>query len=75
MSTSWSSLYLEFSNGMTDYIARHIANYSRVQACLDYLYSISGSALAILDVPRGLQEIFDRNGIIGKASYKPEART
>jgi len=71
MSTSWSNLYLGWSAGMTDYISQHISNYSKIQNCLDYLYSLVGGARAILDVPLGLQEIFDRNGIIGKASYQP----
>jgi hypothetical protein len=71
MSTSWSNLYLGWSAGMTDYISQHISNYSKIQNCLDYLYSLVGGARAILDVPLGLQEIFDRDGIIGQASYQP----
>lgn len=75
MTTSWSGLYLTWTNGMSDYIARHIANYSRIQACLDYLYALTGAGASALDVPIGLQEIFDRNGIVGKGSYKPPAST
>lgn len=71
MPTSWSSLYLEWNAGMTDYIARHLANYSRIQTCLDYLHAIVGGGRTLLDVPLGLQEIYDRKGIIGKHSYRP----
>lgn len=70
MTTSWASLYLDFANGMDDYIARHIANYSRIQTCLDYLNAVAGGGAALLDVPSGLQQIFDRNGIIGRESYE-----
>jgi hypothetical protein len=73
--SSWSSLYLDWSNGMTDYIARHVANYSRIQTCLDYLYALTGGGRTMLDVPLGLQQIFDRAGIVGKGSYKPVAAT
>ena len=69
MPTSWSSLYLSWTEGMTDYIAQHIANYSRIQTCLDYLYALSGGGRTMLDVPLGLQEIFDRDGLIGKDAY------
>jgi hypothetical protein len=71
MTTSWSSLFLTWEAGMTDYIAQHLSNYSRIQTCLDYLYALTGQGRAILDVPNGLQQIFDRNGVIGVASYQP----
>lgn len=69
--SSWSNLYLGWATGMTDYIAQHIANYSRIEYCLDYLYGLTGGGNINVNVPLGLQQIFDRNGIIGKASYQP----
>jgi len=75
MTTSWSGLFLDWATGMTDYIARHTANYARIQTCLDYLHAMSGGSVTLLDVPNGMQEIFDRAGLIGKDSYKIVAAT
>ena len=69
MATSWSGLYLDFSIGMTDYITRHVQNYTRIQYCLDYVYAMSGGSTALADVPNGLLQIFDRRGLIGANSY------
>lgn len=55
----------------TSYATDHEANYTAVETAINELSALIGGATGVLDVPIGLQEIFDRNGIIGKASYKP----
>ena len=63
------TLFKEFVVGMTDYIARHNANYSIIEANLnDLLARVIGHG-GDLAVSRGLQEIFDRQGLIGIGSY------
>jgi hypothetical protein len=64
------TLFKEFVVGMTDYIAKHNANYSVIETNLNELIArVTGQAGGDLAVPRGLQEIFDRRGIIGLGSY------
>lgn len=57
--------------GSTSYAGDHESNYTAIEDAINTLSGLLGGATSILDVPAGLQEIFDRNGIIGKASYKP----
>jgi len=55
----------------TSYATDHEANYTAIESAINSLSLLIGGATSVLDVPIGLREIFDRNGIIGKASYKP----
>lgn len=57
--------------GSTSYATDHEANYTTIEAAINALDLLVGGASALTDVPLGLREIFDRSGIIGKASYKP----
>ena len=64
------SLFKAFVTGMTDYIAKHNANYSLIETNLNYLIGmITGQASGDISVPDGLKEIFDRQGLIGIDSY------
>jgi hypothetical protein len=63
-------LFKAFVFGTTDYMQRHNSNYGIVEAALNELATLitgvtGGQAL----VPLGLQEIFDRRGLIGVGSY------
>lgn len=57
--------------GSTSYATDHESNYTAIETAINGLNTLLGGATSVLDVPNGLREIFDRNGIIGKASYKP----
>jgi len=57
--------------GSTSYATDHETNYTAIESVINSLSLLVGGATSVLDVPIGLREIFDRNGIIGKASYKP----
>lgn len=57
--------------GSTSYATDHEANYTSLETEVNLLRTLITGATSVLDVPAGLKEIFDRNGIIGKASYKP----
>ncbi|MDD5640022.1 MAG: hypothetical protein PHX53_00120 [Syntrophales bacterium] len=70
MTTSFVTLFKNFVAGMTDYMAKHNANYATIEDKLNYILSmLTGQAGGDLSVPVGLQEIFDRKGIIGVGSY------
>jgi len=70
MTTSFVTLFKNFVAGMTDYMAKHNANYGTIEDKLNYILSmLTGQAGGDLSVPVGLQEIFDRAGIIGIGSY------
>jgi hypothetical protein len=57
------------------YVADHESNYTKIEAAINSLYSsVQGTASSVGADVR-LNEIYDRNGIIGKASYKPVAAT
>jgi hypothetical protein len=61
--------------GSTTYVADHESNYTKLEAAINSLYSsVQGTASSVGADVR-LNEIYDRNGIIGKASYKPVAAT
>jgi hypothetical protein len=65
-----TTLFKAFVTGMTDYIAKHNANYSLIESTLNYLLGMSGGAGAgSFEVPPGLQQIFDRKGLIGTGAY------
>ena len=53
--------------GDTTYIAKHNANYVTIKAAIEALQSITGGGSS--SSAGGIQEIFDRNGVIGKDSY------
>src|SRR5574340_677847 len=70
------SLFKAFVQGMTDYIAKHNANYALIETNLNYLLGmVTGQAGGDFAVPPGLKEIFDRKGIIGSGSYDFNAGT
>jgi hypothetical protein len=58
----------------TQYITDHNANYTAIEAAVNQLLTALGSSSgAQAQVPAGLQEIFDRDGIIGTGSYLPQS--
>jgi hypothetical protein len=64
------SLFKAFAYGMLDYISRHNSNYTLIESGLNELASlITGATGGQVMVPLGLQEIFDRRGLIGVESY------
>jgi hypothetical protein len=64
------TLFKAFVQGMTDYIAKHNANYSAIESTLNYILGmLTGATGGDLSVPLGLKEIFDRKGLIGVSSY------
>jgi hypothetical protein len=64
------TLFKAFVQGMTDYIAKHNANYSTIESTLNYILGmLTGATGGDLSVPSGLKEIFDRKGLIGVGSY------
>lgn len=70
MATQFVTLFKEFAARMTDYMAKHNANYTQIENALNQILgTITGQAGGDLAVPRALQEIFDRKGIIGIAAY------
>jgi hypothetical protein len=62
-------LFKAFANGMKDYIQQHNANATTIEAALNELAGLMTGTVAQVSVPLGLQEIFDRRGIIGTGSY------
>lgn len=70
------NLYKSFFQGMTDYIAKHNANYSAIESNLNYILGVlTGQSGGDLAVPPGLKEIFDRAGLIGIGSYDFDEET
>jgi hypothetical protein len=64
------SLFKSFAAGMVDYIARHNSNYALIESALNAMQSqLTGQAAGVLAVPLGVQEIFDRRGLMGIGSY------
>jgi hypothetical protein len=62
-------------NQSTSYVADHESNYTIIESAINSLYaSTQGMASAGGQDPR-VDELYDRNGIFGKASYKPVAAT
>lgn len=56
--------------GISDYVQKHEDNYTLIEDNINALLSTLGGSAGSISVPAGLQEIFDRAGIIGKASYQ-----
>lgn len=70
MTTTFVTLFKAFAVGMMDYMAKHNANYSTIETNLNQIFSmLTGQAGGDMSVPRGLQEIFDRKGLIGAGAY------
>jgi hypothetical protein len=64
------TLFKDFAPGMSDYIVRHKSNYGLIESNLNQIIGqITGQTTGGLAVPLGLQEIFDRPGLIGVGSY------
>lgn len=63
------SLFKSFAAGMVDYIARHNGNYALIETTLNQILGQLTGQAGGLAVPYGLQEIFDRRGLIGVGSY------
>jgi hypothetical protein len=64
------SIFKAFVTGMTDYIVKHNANYALIETNLNYLLAaVVGQSSGPSAVSLALQEIFDRQGLIGKDSY------
>jgi hypothetical protein len=56
----------------TQYITDHNSNYTAIEAAVNQLLTALGaSSGSAAQVPNGLREIFDRDGIIGTGSYEP----
>jgi hypothetical protein len=56
--------------GISDYVAKHEANYLIIETAINDLLGIVGGGSSAATVPTGLQEIFDRDGVIGIGSYQ-----
>jgi len=69
------SLFLDWVFGMTDYIERHAANYALIESALNQILGQLTGQSGGISVPYGLQEIFDRKGLIGRDSYDFEEGT
>tara|TARA_R110000772_G_scaffold267971_3_gene393610 strand:- start:41062 stop:42933 length:1872 start_codon:yes stop_codon:yes gene_type:complete len=63
------SLYKTFL-GISDYVNRHDSNYTILEDNINAILVQLGGASGSLSVPAGLQEIFDRDGVIGIDSYQ-----
>ncbi|MBW1954010.1 MAG: hypothetical protein JRI66_13190 [Deltaproteobacteria bacterium] len=64
------SLFKDFAAGMTDYIAKHNANYSVIENQINSILTLlTGQQGGGLEVPEGLKQIYDRTGIVGRDSY------
>jgi hypothetical protein len=63
------SLFKSFVYGMLDYIAQHNANYTTIETALNQLAGMINGQAGVNAVPDGLEEIFDRRGLIGIGSY------
>jgi hypothetical protein len=64
------SLFKAYAVGQNDYIQQDNANFAIIEAALNELATmITGAAGGQVTVPLGLQEIFDRRGLIGVGSY------
>lgn len=56
-------------SGISDYITKHQDNYTIIEDAVNALQTALGGAASSSAVSTGLQQIFDRNGVIGKGSY------
>lgn len=64
------NLQKNFSGGSTTYIQDHESNYTIIEASInDLLLTLGSTNGGPLAVPAGLEEIFDRDGIIGFGSF------
>lgn len=64
------NLVTSFANS-SSYVEDHEQNYTTIKSAIDALQEVLGGSLGTaLAVSTGLQEIFDRNGVIGKGSYR-----
>jgi hypothetical protein len=61
--------------GSASYIADHEANYTTIESAINALYATVQGTATSGSVDLRLNELYDRNGIFGKASYKPVAAT
>jgi hypothetical protein len=56
--------------GISDYITKHNSNYTIIETNINNLLLALGGSGSSSAVPLGLQEIFDRDGVIGVGSYQ-----
>ncbi|MHA1952267.1 MAG: hypothetical protein ACW987_20715 [Candidatus Thorarchaeota archaeon] len=56
--------------GISDYISKHNSNYTIIETNINSLLLSLGGSGSSTAVPLGLQEIFDRDGVIGIGSYQ-----
>lgn len=62
-------LFKNFTYGMIDYLQRHSSNAELIETYLNLILGQLTGQSGSLSVPLGLQEIFDRRGLIGADSY------
>lgn len=55
---------------IADYVNKHESNYTIIEDNINTILLQLGGATGSLGVPVGLQEIFDRDGVIGVGSYQ-----
>ncbi|MHC4238557.1 MAG: hypothetical protein ACYSUC_02195 [Planctomycetota bacterium] len=56
--------------GISDYVLQHENNYTKIEDEINALLGVVGGGSSSAQVPTGLQEIFDRPGVIGIGSYQ-----
>lgn len=54
----------------TTYVTDHESNYTIIEDAINSILTTLTGSSGSLSVPQGLQEIFDRDGVIGVASYQ-----
>lgn len=60
----------------TTYITDHESNYTKIESAINSIYGmVQGQSAISGSADQRLSELYDRNGIFGKASYKPVAAT
>ena len=64
------TLFKDFVAQMTDHMSCHNGNYAEIESVLNQLLAmVTGQVSGSWQVPDGLKQIFDRNGIVGVGSF------
>lgn len=58
--------------GSSSYATDHEDNYTAIETAVNLMSDTVSSAVSPLAMPPALKEIYDRNGIMGDASYRPD---